>query len=202
MGARHHRWGEYAAVQGPNSGKVLSGASVSLQADPVEAMNLCSVTLSHEVRRNVLTHHSSGTDHRHIAESHELVDPGEPTNDDAITDDHVPGQRRTVGEYAPITNQGVVTDVRVCHEQILIADPGYHPAATRSWLKSHALPDDVAITDDQLARLTSVLQVLRNCTNRRELKERISIADRSMPLNHNMRTNVIIATKNHIRADN
>jgi hypothetical protein len=58
-----------------------------------------------------------------------------------------------------------VTDVGISHEKVLITDIRYHSAASRSWLQSHTLSDDVAIADYQLARLPTVLEILRNRPN-------------------------------------
>jgi hypothetical protein len=114
----------------------------------------------------------------------------------------VASQSGAICKDAPITDEGVVTNVRVCHEEVLITDLGYHPPAGGSRLKGHALANDVTVTDDQLARLTTILEILRDRAHRRELKDRVSIPDRRPTIEHNVRTYGIIATEHHVWSDN
>jgi hypothetical protein len=111
-------------------------------------VNLGSVPLCHKVGRNILTHHRPGADHRDIPEAYELVNTREPSDDHTVTNEYVTGERRAVGEHAPISNEGIVPDMGISHEKILITDLGDHPTARGPRLKGHTLSNDIAVTDN------------------------------------------------------
>jgi hypothetical protein len=165
-------------------------------------VDLGTVALSHKIRRHILTHHSAGSDHSDITEAHKLVNTGKTTDDNSISNDNVTRQSGAVREYTPVTNEGVMAYMSVSHKEILIPDLRHHSPAGRTWLESYALANDIAITDDKLTRLSTVLKVLRHRTNGRELKDRIAIANFRVPLNHNVRTNGVISTKSYMGTHN
>jgi hypothetical protein len=157
-------------------------------------MNLRAVALSHKVWRHILADHRPGSDHGNITKAHELVDTGETTDDNAISDDHVTSQCGAVRKYAPITDKGIMAHMGVGHKEILVTYLGNHPPAGCARLKGDTLTNDVAIADDELTGLSTVFKVLRSRTDGSELKDRISIADLRVPLDHHMRTDGVIAT--------
>jgi len=164
-------------------------------------VNFGAITLGHKVRRDILTDHRTGSDHGDIAEAHKLVNTGKTTNDNSIADDHVPRQSGAIREYTPVSNEGVMANMGVSHKEILIPDLRNHPPAGRARLKGYTLANYVAIADDELTRLSTVLEVLRHRTNRSELKDSISIPNPRVPLDHNVRTDGVIATKNYMGTD-
>jgi hypothetical protein len=185
-------WRKYTAVEGADGRQILSTATVPLKPYPIKTMNLGSVTLSHEIRRNILTYHGPRSNHGHVAETDELVNTGEPSDNHTISDNNVTSQRRAICEYASVSNEGIVADMGIGHEEILVADLCNHSTASRTGLKSDALANDIAVPDDQLTGLSAILEVLRDSPNGRKLKYGISVSDRCMPFNHHMRTDSVI----------
>ncbi len=70
-------------------------------------------------------------DERVLRDAAELMDARERADRRVVADLDVAGQRRGVGEDDPASDVGVVRDVRVGHEQVVVADPRDPAAALR-----------------------------------------------------------------------
>src|SRR5688500_813391 len=92
-------------------------------------------------------------------------------------------------------------DVRVGHEQILVADGRLAPAAGRAAVDGDEFSEDVALTDDQPRVLAAVLEVLGWETDRGEGKELGAITNRGVAVDDRRRADPAIAAEDHLRSD-
>ena len=74
-------------------------------------------------RQRVLRDDGVPADERMPRDAAELMNPGKGADGRIVADLDVAGQRRRVGEDDPAADVGVVSDVGVGHEQVVVADP-------------------------------------------------------------------------------
>jgi hypothetical protein len=84
--------------------------------------------------------------------------------------------------------------MRVCHEEIGISDPSYHPSTAGARLECCVLSDDVSVADVQLARLSAVLEILGARAYGGKLKNFVLVPDPRVSLDHDMRTYPVITS--------
>jgi hypothetical protein len=89
------------------------------------------------------------------------MDTRESPYNDSITNGNVTRESGAVSKYVSAPNDTVVTNVSICHKEIAIAYRRYHPSTGSTGLKRYKLPDNIIITDAQLARLPLKLEILR-----------------------------------------
>ena len=61
-----------------------------------------------------------------------------------------------VGDDVAITDDAVMGDMAIHHEQVLTAHPGDHTATDSPRIERRELPDGVVVADDQLAGFASI----------------------------------------------
>jgi len=76
-----------------------------------------------------------------------------------------------------ITQLAVVADMRISHEEIVIANPGRAAASGSSAVNVYILPEDIVISDCKKSLLTLEFQILWLKTDRRERIKLIAVAD-------------------------
>jgi hypothetical protein len=76
-----------------------------------------------------------------------------------------------------VADDAVVRDVRVCEEQIAVADPRIAAVLRGAGVDGHELAKDVVVADRRGRRLAAVLAILRDVADRRELEQPVALAD-------------------------
>ena len=92
-------------------------------------------------------------------------------------------------------------EVHVGHDPVVIANHCLGHIARRADVEGAKLPYGVSVSDDQFARLTGVLFVLRYSTQGVELEDAIVLADGGVPLNDAMAGYVGACINLHMRAN-
>jgi hypothetical protein len=64
--------------------------------------------------------HGTGPNHGDAAQLDKLVDAAKPPNDNAVMDRYVPSEGSAICYHAAIANVRVVTNMGVCHKEVLI----------------------------------------------------------------------------------
>jgi hypothetical protein len=90
---------------------------------------------------------------------------------------HVAAERGRVAENRRAADPAVVRDVRIGHEQVVVADGGQAASANRAAMDRHELTEHVVMADDEARRFAAVLDVLRCEANRRQRRDVVVIAD-------------------------
>ena len=140
------------------------------------ALMLCGIGRlpdRHHVRRHVARHGRVVGDERVRADLAELVDGGEPAHDHPVAEVHVAAERRVVGEDALVADDAVVRDVRVGHEEVVVADARDALVLLGAAIERHEFADHVAVADLEPGRLAAVLLVLRRVADGGELEDAV-----------------------------
>ena len=97
----------------------------------------------------------------------ELVHGGVAAQDHPVADLDVAGEGGAVGEHDLVADHAVVRDVRVGHEQVVVADAVTPLSWRGAAIDGAALAEHVAVADLQARRLAVVLLVLRRIADAR-----------------------------------
>jgi hypothetical protein len=116
-----------------------------------------------------------------------------------VANGHVSAQRRSIGQDHVISDPAIVRDVRVCHDQRMVAHSRQSPALHCSTVDSDKFPDLVVISDLESRRLTRVGQVLRSHADGAKREESIVRTDRSRPFDNDVRHQVAALAQFHVR---
>jgi hypothetical protein len=132
---------------------------------------------------------------------HMLVHRGQTAEDDPIANLNVSSQRSAVGEYYIVTDDAVVCDMRVRHEEIVVTDSRdarvLHGAAIdRATLSKH-----VSVANLEACGLAIVFLVLRRIANGSKLKKPVVGSDSRRTIDDHVRTDDGARTDLHVRAD-
>ena len=73
----------------------------------------------------------------------------------------MPARGGAVAEENPVADEAVVSDVGVCHEDVVVPDRRQAAPAAGSAVHGHALAEDVAVADQQPRMLAAELEILR-----------------------------------------
>ena len=114
----------------------------------------------------------------------ELVDTGVARHDHPVAELHVSRERGAVRQDALAADDAVVGDVRVRHEQAVVADRGHATPADRAAVDGAEFAEHVAVADLEPGRLAGVLAVLRGVADRGELEHARVAAERGRSLDH------------------
>ncbi len=98
--------------------------TAALEPEDVEAVQRGAVAGRVAERRHVLRDHRPRADDRRLAQTDELVDPGEGADHDAGFDRDVSAELGAVGDDVAVAEEAVVGDVRVVHQQVAGDRPG------------------------------------------------------------------------------
>src|ERR1700757_50552 len=86
-------------------------------------------------------------------------------------------ERCPIGNNIPVSQQAIVGDMTIHHQKIVIAYSSDHSAAGRSRVERDIFSDRIVVTDDQLAGLPFILEILRNRAHAREWEKYVSFSD-------------------------
>src|SRR6266478_2322940 len=115
---------------------------------------------------HVLRHHAV-TSHKAMA-SHaaKLMDTGKRANHCVILDGDMSGQRGPVCEYGMVTDDAIVRNVGIGHDQVPVADSGDAASPLRASMHGDEFTECVSITDYRLRSFSMEFQVLGNHADR------------------------------------
>ena len=97
------------------------------------------------------------------------------------------GERGAVRHDHAVADDAIVRDVRLGHDQTIIARLRQHAAARRAAMNGNELADAVSFADARLGRLAFVFQILRCESDRDKRKDMRALANSGAPVNDAMR---------------
>ena len=121
------------------------------------------------------------------ADPAKLMYAGKGPNRRMISDRHMARERRRIGQNNVIAEQAVMTDMNICHQEIVIADPRLPAASFSASMNIHVFAEYVVVSDSQKRIFTLEFQVLWLKADSSKRIELIVIADRCWSLNHDVR---------------
>src|SRR6187455_910085 len=92
-------------------------------------------------------------------------------------------------------------DVRVCHEEIVIADPGNAAAPGGASVDRDELAKDVVMAHDETRGLALELQILRRQSHRGKRKDLGMVADGRAAIDDGRSADLAVLTQGHILAN-
>ncbi len=115
------------------------------------------------------------------------MDTDQTADDHEVLDGNMTAKGRSIGYDVPVADAAIVGDMAVHHQQIFIAHPGHHPAARCTRVQGDVFTNGIAISDNELARLSFIFEILRGGTDGGEGKYDIAFAYRGSSLNSDVR---------------
>src|ERR1700749_2145799 len=117
-----------------------------------------------------------------------------------ILDRDVARERDAVGEDVVVSYLAVVRDVDSDHEEVSTADARHRALAARA-VQRRVLANQVVVADDERARLTSELNVLRLAAHGRVLVDAVALAERREALDDRVRAYLAARAHAHVVLD-
>src|SRR5690606_6437810 len=111
------------------------------------------------VWRYVFTNERASRDHDVGADLHELVECACPTDYGPVVNFNVACELNCVNKYAIVTDDAVVSDVDICHQEAVLANHGFVLVA-RSAAHRDVLADDGIVADKRFRFFSGKLQIL------------------------------------------
>src|SRR5918993_139766 len=173
----------------------------ALHADGVEAVAAGVVADGEGEGERVLDDDRVAADVRLAPDAAELVDARVGADVRAVGDFDVAGERGGVSHDDAVADAAVVRDVRLGHDEAVVADGGEHPAALRAAVDGDELAYLAATADARLRRLAPVLQVLRREADGDEGEDVRVVADLGAPLDDAVRVEPHALAEPHLFAD-
>src|SRR5690242_21362612 len=161
--------------------------AAALHAGDIQSVTLRVIADGQRERQRVLHDDGVTADIRLFANAAKLVDARIRADVRAIFDHDVSGECRGVGHDHAVANQTVVCNVRLGHDQTIVADLRQHAAARGAAMYRHELSNFIALPDSRLGRFAFVLQILRGEPDRDERKNLRLRANERSPIDHAMR---------------
>jgi hypothetical protein len=134
---------------------------------------------SQSKRQRILHDHGIAADVSFFAHATELMHAGIGADVCAIFDDDVAGERGGIRHDYTITDQAIVSDVGLGHDQTIVTDARQHPATGSAAMDRYELAYVVVRTDLRFGWFAFVLQILRSESNRDEGKHVRACSDGS-----------------------
>ena len=135
------------------------------------------------------------------AQAHKLVNHREAAQNHPVAHMHMAGELRVVGENSVVAHHTVMRQVHVGHDPVVIAHARHTGIAGRADVERAKLTNGIAVANDQLAGLTRVLFVLRDCADGVELKDLIVAPDGGVAFENAVRAYGRAGTDAHVRPD-
>src|ERR1043165_2485104 len=115
----------------------------AFHADDVDAGDVVESLLD-DKGRNVLARRGTAAHHRQPSDAHKLMHGSVAGEKDVILQDAMASYQGTIRQDAAIADDAIVSNVAVGHEEVVIADHGFHRIGGAA-MDRHVLPEDVAI---------------------------------------------------------
>ena len=124
----------------------LYGIAGTLHPDGVDAHNRVDICADHKGRK-ILRKPRMALAHHIISDPHELV-KGRTTPDKAVvTKEDVPAEQDIIGEGVGISDNAIVSDMRACHEVVVVAEYGIGGLVDAA-MDRYILPQDVSLANE------------------------------------------------------
>ena len=121
------------------------------------------------------------------ANAAKLVNTGKRADRRVILNQYMTGQCSRVCHDDVIAENTVVAHVHICHEEVVITDPGIPAAAFRSTMDIHVFAKRIVIANRQKCFFAFEFQILRFQTDGRKRIEPVAFANLRGPFHHDMR---------------
>src|SRR5581483_8181328 len=126
--------------------------------------------------RNIAAGPAHPAHHRKSPDPDELMHDAVAGHQRAVADLDPSGEQRAARDDGSIADPAVVRNVRVLHQEVVVAEDRDF-AAFAAAMDRHALAKDVAITDPHATRAAAIGQVLRFVADNRGGMEHVGLAD-------------------------
>ena len=158
-------------------------------ADTIQPDRTCGMPVHHCERNDILHELRRAADHRIASDLHELVHACHAADHDAILDNRVSRKHRCIAHDDAIAQDAVVRNMRVRHEETVVADARLFPLTCRTVYR-RTLADRRAVANERIALLALELQILRHLTNGRPLEYMAVTTDLRPLLDHDVRADL------------
>src|ERR1700757_3794113 len=101
-----------------------------------------------------------------------------------LLDRYMSGERGSIDQHRVIADLAVMTNVRVRHDEDMIANPGCASALIRSAINGHVFSNYVFVANLQTGGLAAVSNILGLDAECRERENPVVIADSGRTVNH------------------
>jgi len=194
--------GEQDLVGAMNFRNPLLRESAPLQSDFVHEIRVRFARgRRHREGQHILRDGRSTADIRMRANAHKLMDRAQRSHNRPLFDHYVASKCRAVHQHDVITNDAVMPDMRVRHDQQMASDLRQPPAFQRATIERHIFADLVVIADLKTRRLTFVGHILWRQADRAEGEKVVIGADPGWPFNRDMRLQPAILPQFHVSPD-
>ena len=96
-------------------------------------------------------------------------------------------KRRVIHQDRVVADTGVMADVHIRHDEIVVANRRFRPVLHRATVNRHILANDVVVTNHQVGGLIAVFEIRGRLANRRELVDVVTRAYPRGTFDHHMR---------------
>lgn len=158
--------------------EALAGEASALEADGIEAV-AARFAGRDDFRewKHVLSDHSVRADVGMAADAAELLDGRKRADGGVIVHGDVPGERRAIHENRVAADLAIVADVRVGHDEIVIAETRDAAAFHGAAIHRGEFAKCVAVSDFERDALACKRQILRIAANDRKWIQAIILAE-------------------------
>ncbi len=184
-----------------DGGDGLGAETAATQAFGVDPERLGVVACGHHVGRHVLVQGGTATDEGVGTDTAKLVNGRETTEDHEIADHHVARQGRVVGENAVVTDDAVVGNVNVDHEQVAATDLGQALVLNCATVHGAVLAKDVVVANLEESALAGVLLVLAILTDGGVLEDLVAATNLGRALDHHVGAHPGVVADFYLGAD-
>src|SRR5579883_317996 len=196
---------QVAAVNGAVG--LADGADLLLREPPaletfgIHRVRFAGITGDHDVGRHITGDDRPAREKCVRPDLAMLMHGRQATENDPIADLHVPAQGDAVGEDRVASHEAVVRDMRVGHEEIIIADAGDALVVHGAAVDRAALAKDVAVTDLEASRLAPIFLVLWRISDGGERVNPVLGTDRGRTIDDDVGSDDRAPTDANLRAD-
>ena len=171
-----------------------------LQSNLVEPIRMIvPLDGSERVRKHILRNRRAPADIAVSPNPAMLMYRAHRPNRRVVLDNHMPGQRGSIRQNAPIPNMRVVPDMRQRHDKTPRPNRRHPTPTRRSPRDRHRLSHYGIVPHFQACRLPRILQVLRPAPETRKRVHRHPRPKGRMPIQHYMRDKLTILSQRNIR---
>src|SRR5271165_320177 len=175
--------------------------TTALQPFRIHAVRLGRTADRHDIGGHVAGHRGVVRDETMSAHLGVLMHGRQSAHDHPIAELHVAAQGGAIRHHDLVAESAVVRDVRIRHQQIVIADAGHALVVGGATVHRDRFAKYISVPDFEARRLTVVFLVLGRIAQRGELKYPVAGADSRRTVDHHMRTDPSARTDDHIRPD-
>src|SRR5690606_14335757 len=150
-------------------------------------MGLSRLTTGNDIGRDIPQHNAATRAHGIGANSAELMYQGTATQHDIITDMDVSTQGGIVGHDQKISQDAVMGDMHIRHQQVVAADPDFALILHRSPMDGATFANNVVVTNNHAVRLPLLLLVLTSFSDKGELDYHAVSTNPARALAHDIR---------------